>query len=291
VKGHFGSHALLALFWCLHWLPLPAMRGLGRALGIALYRFASRRRRIAETNLRLCFPELAEGERRALARRHFIVLAQSILDRPSLWWASEARLRRMIRLTGTEHLDDGSGRPLILLLPHFVGLDACGIRPAMDRRAAAIYGNQSNPVFDAIVRKGRQRFNDGVVISRRDGLRRVVKVLRERIPFVYPADMDFGPQDAVFVPFFGVPAATVTALPRLAAMTGARVVPLISHLTPDGYHAELLPAWEDFPGPDPLADARRFNAFIEAQVRRMPEQYYWVHKRFKTRPPGEPGVY
>ena len=142
-----------------------------------------------------------------------------------------------------------------------------------------------------MIRRGRERFNGAIVISRREGLRRVVKVLRDGIPFLYPADMDFGPHDAVFVPFFGVQAATVTALPRLAALANARIVPLIGHLTADGYVAELLPAWENFPGDDPLADARRFNAFIEEQVRRMPAQYYWVHKRFKTRPPGEPGVY
>jgi KDO2-lipid IV(A) lauroyltransferase len=286
-----GSRLLVGLLWCLHWLPLPVMRAIGAAVGSLLFRLARRRRRIAETNLRLCFPALTAGERAAMLRRHFTLLAQSVFDRPYLWWASEARLRQMIKVRGIEHLDDGSGRPAIVLLPHFVGLDACGVRLSMDRPAAAIYRHQSNPVFDATIRQGRLRFAGSQVVSKREGMRRVVRILREGVPFIYPADMDFGPSDAVFVPFFGVDAATVTALPKLAAMTNARVVPLISHLTPEGYVAELLPAWENFPGDDPVADARRFNAFVETQVLRMPEQYYWVHKRFKTRPPGVPGVY
>ena len=286
-----ASRALVGLLWCLHWLPLPVMRAFGAGVGRLLYRFAGRRRRIAEINLRLCFPEDSEVERAALVREHFIFLAQSIFDRPYLWWASEARLCRMIRLVGEEHLDDGSGRPIILLIPHFVGLDACGLRIGMRRQVAVIYANQTNPVFNEVLRKGRARFNDALVMSKRDGLRRVVKALRDGLPFIYASDMDFGPRDAEFVPFFGVPAATAAALPRLAAMTNARVVPLVSHLTPDGYLSEILPAWENFPGPDPVADVRRFNAFVESQVLRMRSQYYWVHKRFKTRPPGEPSVY
>ena len=286
-----ASYALVGLLWCLHWLPLPVMRAFGAGLGRLLYRFAKRRRRIAEINLRLCFPDDSEAERELLVREHFVFLTQAILDRPYLWWASAARLRRMIRVVGEENLDDGSGRPIILLIPHFVGLDACGLMIGMRRQVAVIYANQTNPVFNEVLRKGRARFNDALVMSKRDGLRKVVKALRDGLPFIYASDMDFGPRDAVFVPFFGVPAATAAALPRLVAMTNARVVPLVSHLTRDGYLSEILPAWEDYPGPDPVADVRRFNAFVESQVLRMRSQYYWVHKRFKTRPPGEPSVY
>ena len=286
-----ASYALVGLLWCLHWLPLPVMRAFGAGLGRLLYRFAKRRRRIAEINLRLCFPRESEADRERLVREHFVFLTQAILDRPYLWWASAARLRRMIRVVGEENLDDGSGRPIILLIPHFVGLDACGLMIGMRRQVAVIYANQTNPVFNEVLRKGRARFNDALVMSKRDGLRKVVKALRDGLPFIYASDMDFGPRDAVFVPFFGVPAATAAALPRLVAMTNARVVPLVSHLTPDGYLSEILPAWEDYPGPDPVADVRRFNAFVESQVLRMRSQYYWVHKRFKTRPPGEPSVY
>jgi KDO2-lipid IV(A) lauroyltransferase len=281
----------LAILWLIHWLPLPLIRGIGALVGRLLFRVAKARRHVALTNLRLCFPQMGEGEREAMARRHFIVFTQALFDRPLLWWAPEARLRRLVRLTGSEHLDDGSGRPVILLTPHFVGMDACGQRISMDRKTACIYSNQSNPVINAVVRQGRARFNDTVLMSRQDGLRRAIKSLREGLPFFYATDMDFGPQDAIFVPFFGVPAATVTGLPRLVQMTKARIVPLVSHLTPEGYVAELQPAWENFPSDDLEADVRRLNAFVEAQAMRMPEQYFWVHKRFKTRPPGEASVY
>ena len=281
----------LGFLWLIHWLPLPVIRGLGAGLGHLLYLLARSRRRIAQTNLHLCFPEMDPAEREALVRRHIVVFTQAMLDRPLLWWASENRLRRIVRLTGAEHLDDGSGRPVILLTPHFVGMDACGQRISMDRQTACIYSNQSNPVVNAVVRQGRARFNDTVLMSRQDGLRRAIKSLRDGLPFFYATDMDFGRQDAIFVPFFGVSAATVTGLPRLVQMTKARVVPLVSHLTPDGYEAELQPAWEDFPTDDLEADVRRLNAFVESQVLRMPEQYFWVHRRFKTRPPGEAGVY
>lgn len=282
---------LLGLLWLMHWLPLPVIRALGAGLGRLLFRFARARRHVAMTNLRLCFPQMDAVAREALARRHIIVFTQAFLDRPLLWWASERRLRRLITLKGAEHLDDGSGRPIILLTPHFVGMDACGLRISMDRRTACIYSNQSNPVVNQVVRQGRARFNDTVLMSRQDGLRRAIKSLRDGLPFFYATDMDFGPQDAIFVPFFGVDAATVTGLPRLVQMTKARVVPLVSHLTPEGYTAELLPAWDDFPSGDLEADVRRFNTFVESQVTRMPEQYFWVHKRFKTRPPGEASVY
>ena len=286
-----GTRLGLAVLWLLHWLPLPVLRALGALLGRLLFALGKSRRKVALTNLRLCFPELDEPARERLARRHFRVLAQSFLDRPLLWWASERRLRRLIRLEGIEHLDDGSGRPAIVLLPHFVGLDACGITIGMAGKAAFIFAQQSNPVINDVVLRGRARFNDPVIILRNDGLRRAIKALRDRLPFVYPADMDFGARDTMFVPFFGVPAATAIALPRLAEMAGARVVTLFSRLTPDGYVAELLPAWEGYPTGDAAADLRRMNAAIEELVRRVPEQYYWVHKRFKTRPPGEAGFY
>ena len=281
----------LAVLWLLHWLPLSFIRVLGSGLGRLLYILAKSRRNIALTNLRLCFPQMDEEGRKVLAKRHIVVFAQAMLDRPLLWWATEERLRGIIRVNGAENIDDGSGRPVILLIPHFVGLDACGLRISMDHRAADIYSTQSNPVIDEVVYKGRSRFNNGILISRQEGTRKAIQALRENIPLFYAADMDFGIRSSIFVPFFGVPAATVTGLPRLVEMTKARVVPLVSHLTPDGYEAELQPAWENFPSGDLKADVRRLNAFVESQVLRMPEQYFWVHRRFKTRPPGEAGVY
>jgi len=285
------SRLVVGLLWLLHWLPLPVLRGLGWLMGQFLFLVAGARRKVALTNLGLCFPELDAAARRALARRHFVAFARAFFDRPIFWWAPEARLRRLIRFRGGEWLRDPDGRPTILLAPHFVGLDAGGMMMTMNTSLVSVYSNQKNPVFNDVLLAGRLRFNAPVLLSRQDGMRKAVRSLKEGLPFYYLPDMDFGPADSLFVPFFGVPAATVPGVSRLARLTGARVVPCITRLTSAGYEVALLPPWEDFPSADVEADTRRMNAFIEAQVRTMPEQYFWVHKRFKTRPPGEPRIY
>ncbi len=285
------SRLLVALMWLLHWLPLPALRALGAALGRLLFALAKRRRKITLTNLRLCFPELGEDELQKLARRHFIAFARAFLDRTLGWWASPARLRRLIRITGQEHLRDPDGRPIIILAPHFVGLDAGGTRVSMDAHVVSVYSNQKNPVFNRVLLNGRLRFNSPLLLSRQDGMRKAVKAMKEGLPFYYLPDMDFGPQDSIFVPFFGVPAATIPAVSRLARLTGARIVPCITRQVPDGYETTLQAPWTDFPGESVEADTARMNRFIEDEARTMPEQYYWLHKRFKTRPPGEASLY
>ena len=154
-----------------------------------------------------------------------------------------------------------------------------------------MYSEQRNKVFDRALRRARQRFSNATLITRQQGLRPVLKALREKRAFYYLPDMDFGAKDAVFVDFFGVKTATVTALSRLAQITGAKVIPLVTRQTADGYEARFYPAWQDFPSGDVVADARRLNAFLEQRIAEMPDQYFWVHKRFKTRPPGEPSLY
>jgi len=285
------SRLLLGLLWLLHLLPLPALRALGAAVGRLLYVFGRARRHVVLTNLRLCFPELPEGAREQLARRHFVAFARSFLDRSLLWWAPRARLERLIRLRGAEYLRDAGGRPTILLAPHFVGLDAGGTLMTMTVPLVSVYSNQKNPVFNAVLLAGRLRFNDPILLSRQDGMRRALKALKDGYPFYYLPDMDFGARDAIFAPFFGVSAATITGLSRLARATDARVVPVITRMTEDGYEVALQPPWTDYPGASVEADTVRMNAFIEAEVRKMPEQYYWVHKRFKTRPQGEKKPY
>lgn len=285
------SYGVLALLWCLHWLPLPLLRGLGGLIGRLLYRVGRERRRVALTNLRLCFPGKSEAEREAIARAHFIAFARAFLDRTLGWWASPARLRRLIRVTGAEHLKDPEGRPIIILAPHFVGLDAGGTMVTMLTPLVSVYSNQKNPVFNQVLLNGRLRFNKPILLSRQDGMRKAVKALKEGYPFYYLPDMDFGPKESIFSPFFGVPAATIPAVSRLARLTGARVVACITRQVADGYEVELLPAWEDYPGDSVQADTDFMNRFIESQVLRMPEQYFWLHKRFKTRPPGEQRYY
>jgi KDO2-lipid IV(A) lauroyltransferase len=285
------SYLAVGLLWLLHWLPLRWLRALGAGLGRLLYRFGRERRGVVLTNLRLCFPELGEAEREALARRHFVAFAQSALDRSLSWWASQDRLERIIRIRGIEHLTERGDRPTIMLCPHFVGLDAGATRISMYLTACSVFSQQKNPVFNRLLYHGRTRFNPALLLSRKEGMRKIVKSMKDGYPFYYLPDMDFGRKESIFVPFFGVPAATIPALSRLVRLTGAQVVPCIARMVPDGYEVEVMPPWDNFPGDSVEADTEFMNRFIENQVLRMPEQYYWVHRRFKTRPPGEQKVY
>lgn len=290
------TYVLLAFMWLLRWLPLPLQAAVGNTLGSLLYWIIAPRRRVVLTNLRLCFPHLSEAERRALAQRNFRIIARSMLERGMLWWSSPARIRRLVKVSGMErvHALLGEGVPVILLVPHFAGLDTAATRLALEVNSVSIYSTQKDKVLERMLFHGRSRFGDQFLLAREEGLRPAVKKLREggRI-FYYLPDMDFGPQDSIFVPFFGVPAATVPALNRFTKLTGAKVVTCIVRILPwgQGYEVTVEPPWEDFPGDDVEADALRMNHEIERRISALPEQYYWVHKRFKTRPPGEPGVY
>jgi len=272
-------------------LPYPVVRRIGELAGALAWRLAVPRRRVARTNLRLCFPQWSEAQRRAVARGHFRYFMRSFFERFVFWHGSPERIRRLCRLEGVEHFEQHLGRPLILLAPHFVGIDAGGMRLSLEARCASMYAAQKSRALTEAMTRGRMRFNDGRMLLRTEGLRPAVKALREGMPFYFLPDMDLGARDAVFVPFFGVPAATVTSVARLARITGATVVPLVTTMADDGYVARFYPAWEDFPGDDLEAATRRMNAFIEERVLEMPAQYLWSHKRFKTRPPGEAKPY
>lgn len=287
----------IVILWLLHWLPLPLLAPLGRGLGRLLYWLIPKRRRITQINLRLCFPNMSEAERAALGREHFALLGRSLLERGILWWASAERLRRISRVEGLAQMSPNGERrtqgPTILLVPHFVGLDICGTTLAMYMDSVSMYSRQKNAAIDALLYHGRTRFGDQHLLTRQDGIRGTIKGVRECRVFFYLPDMDYGPSDAIFVPFFGVPAATITALTRLCKLTGATVHSGITEILPggQGYVTRVGPAWEHFPTGDTEADTRRMNAFIEAEVLKKPAQYYWVHKRFKTRPEGETGFY
>ena len=277
--------------WLLHWLPFPLLASLGRGLGRLIWRFGHERRHVALTNLRLCLPQLSEAEREALARRHFEAFGRSFLDRGLLWWASEARIRRLSRIEGLERLAALKDRPVILLVPHFVGLDMGWTRLTLEQDMVSIYANQKNLLFNATLRQGRLRFGHSMLFSRQEGTRRAIRAMKEGRPFYYLPDMDYGQRDTIFVPFFGFPAATITGLSRLARLTGALVLPIITRLEADAYVIAVGEPWGEYPGQSIEEDTRRMNAFVEAEVMRMPEQYFWLHRRFKTRPPGEKGVY
>lgn len=267
------------------------LRALGWLLGRLLYAFGRERREVTLINLRLCFPEKTEAEREELARRNFVAFSRAVLDRTLGWWASKERLERIIRITGVEYLKDPEGGPVILLSPHFVGLDAGATRISMHIVGCSVYSNQKNPVFNKLLYDGRMRFNDAVLLSRQDGMRKIVKAMKAGHQFYYLPDMDFGPKESIFVPFFGVQAATIPGVARLVRLTGAKVVACITRQVPDGYEVEVMPPWENFPGESVEADTEFVNRFIENQVLLMPEQYFWLHKRFKTRPPGEKRYY
>ncbi len=281
----------LALMWLLHWLPLPALAAAGRIFGRLLFLLGRERRHVALTNLRLCFPDMPDVERRAMARRHFEAFGRSFLERGLLWWGSAERIRRIVRVDGLEHLAALGDRPAILLVPHFVGLDMGWTRLTLELSMVSIYANQKNLLFNAALLKGRTRFGDSVLLSRQEGTRPALRAMKAGKPFYYLPDMDYGQRDTIFVPFFGVPAATITGLSRLARLSGAAVLPVVTAMAEGAYVVRIGAPWEDFPGTDIEGDTRRMNAFIEKEVRRLPAQYFWLHKRFKTRPPGEKGVY
>ncbi len=281
------------ILWLLHFLPLPLLALVGQGLGLLAYALGRERRRVARTNLRLCFPELNPAARERLVRGHFRALSRSFFEHGILWWSSAARIRRLVRIEGEQHLAAVQGQALILLAPHFVGLDMGGLRISLEVQVASLYSKQKNPVTDQLLLRGRLRFNAPRLFSRQDSVRGVVKAIRAGLPFYYLPDMDFGRRDSIFVPFFGVPTATITGVSRLASLARAVVLPAVTQQLPggQGYILKFYPAWENFPTDDIAADARRVNAFIEERVREMPEQYFWVHKRFKTRPEGEPRLY
>ncbi|MBS0355102.1 MAG: lipid A biosynthesis acyltransferase [Proteobacteria bacterium] len=289
------SRIVVALLWLLHWLPLSLQAPIGRGLGLLLYWIITPRRKVVLTNLRLCFPEQSEAARRALAREHFALAGRSLIERGIAWFASEERVRRIVRIQGEEKLARliEARQPVILLTPHFLGLDLGGTRIAASFDSVSIYARQKDPVIDRWLYHGRSRFGSQVLLRRDESVRASIKAMKEIRPFYYLPDMDNGPEDSVFVPFFGVKAATLSALPRLAKLGGAVVVPCVTRMLPggEGYVVEFGEPWTNFPGSDVEADTRRMNACIEDLVRTMPAQYYWVHRRFKTRPPGEPKIY
>ena len=279
----------LAAMRLLQILPLAPLARVGEAFGMLFYAFGFERRRVCLLNLERCLPQLGESERAALARRHFRAVGRSLLERAILWWSPRERITGMVRVAGLEHLRALAGRPVIVLAPHFVSLDVGFARLACEMDLAGIYANQKSAVMNRQLYSGRIRFGRQRLFSRQQGVRLALAALKEGIPFYYLPDQDYGPRDAIFVPFFGVPAATITGLSRLARLARASVVPCVTRMLPggEGYELRCYPAWENYPSDDLVADTRRMNAFVEERVREIPEQYFWTHKRFKTRPAGE----
>ena len=281
------------LLWLLHFLPFRVLVWVGTTLGSVLYLLAAERRRVGAINLKLCFPALSDEARKKLLRDHFKMFSRGLIERSILWWSSGAHIRSLIRVEGVEHFDAVKDKPAILLTPHFVGMDVGGQWIAQYTDTVCMYAKQKNRYLTELLLKKRARFRNQHLYSRQQGLRPILKGMRAGMPFIYPPDQDQGVKDGAFIPFFGVPAATMTSVPRIAQMTGAKVVPCITRLLPGagGYVLSFYPPWEGYPSGDDIADTRRVNEFIEQRVREMPEQYFWLHKRFKTRPEGEAKFY
>lgn len=290
--GRLATHVAIAFMKALSCLPLSWIRALGAALGWVLYALVGRRRRVVLSNFAACFPALSEAERRQLARQTFVYFCQAWLDRAWLWHAPKAWVQRRVKLTGAVHELTGNA-PTVIFLPHFIGLDAAWAATAlaMPRPSTTIYTDQSNKLVDQWILQGRQRFGHLRLFGRVEGVKPIVAALRQGQPLYLLPDMDFGPDESVFVPFYGVQTATIPSLSRFARLGRAKVVPLLPRLTATGYEVEVLPAWQDFPTDDAVADTALMNARLQTYIDTMPAQYYWVHKRFKTRPEGEASLY
>ena len=284
---------VLWLMRLLRWLPLPVLRGLGAALGWLLYVSVPSRRRVASTNLALCFPQWSAARRAQEVRDHFRVFAQAWLDRSWLWHGTPGLVRRRVRLRGDVSALSNAQQPVVIFAPHFVGLDVGWTLLALsvDRAFTTIYTQQSNEQVDRWVERGRSRWGRVRLFRREAGVKAIISALRDGEALYLLPDMNFGLEDSVFVPFYGVAAATVPSLSRFAQLGRATVVPVVTRLTPEGYEVEVLPAWDDYPTGDALADTATMNRRLEQMIDAMPSQYYWVHQRFKSRPPGEAEVY
>ena len=287
-----ASQLGLGLLRGLGYLPLPVLRAVGAALGLLLFAMVTDRRHVVFTNLRTCFPILTARQRHTLARQTFVHFAQAWLDRSWLWHRSPACIQARVTLSGdVASLSDA--QPTVLFAPHFVGLDVgwTALTLNLPLHFTTIFTPQSNAVVDAWVAKGRLRFGQVRLFRREDGVKPIVSALRQHELLYLLPDMNFGPSESVFVPFYGEPAATVPSLSRFAKLGRARVVPVITRMTPAGYEVVVHPAWTDFPSDDVLADTATMNLRLQSFIDAMPAQYFWVHKRFKTRPPGAPELY
>lgn len=287
-----GGRLVVPLMRVLAHLPLPVLRGLGWLIGRILFVLAAPRRRVALRNLALCYPDACGRQRRQWARETFVAFCQSWLDRSWLWFAPREVVLRRVRLQGALEELEGS-QPAIIFAPHFYGMDAGGSALALhtSRAFTSIFSTQPDPAIDAWFRAGRQRFGDVRMLNRSDGVKPIVSSLRQGGLLYLLPDMDFGRNDSLFVPFYGVRAATVPSLSRFARLGRAKVLALVTRLTPTGYCAEITPAWPGYPTGDAEADTTLMNAKLQSYIDIAPGQYYWVHKRFKTRPEGEPPVY
>ncbi|MCQ4316183.1 lipid A biosynthesis lauroyl acyltransferase [Stutzerimonas zhaodongensis] len=283
------------LLWLVVQLPYRLLLLLGRGLGELMYRFARSRRHIARRNLQLCFPEMNENERERLLRANFASTGIAFFEMAMSWWWPKSRLQRLAHIEGLEHLQQAQaeGQGVILMALHFTTLEIGAALLSQRHTIDGMYREHKNPVFDFVQRRGRERHNLDASAIEREDVRAMLKVLRAGRAIWYAPDQDYGRKQSLFVPWFGINAATVTATTKFARLGRARVVPYTQERLADGsgYRLVIHPPLADFPGESEEADCRRINDWVEDAVRQHPEQYLWAHRRFKTRPEGEPSLY
>lgn len=280
--------------WLLGKTPQGVALWLSRPLGWLLAHAMKSRRRVAARNLERCFPELDAEQQGQLLSDCFRALSRMLFEVAWSASASERFLRRVAHVEGLQHaraaLDQGRG--VLLLTAHFTCLDLVAHRTGLEfTRAAGVYRPLRSPVLEWYLRRSRSKWTER--LFPKNDLRSAVRFLKSGGILWYAPDQDFGPDRSVFAPFFGIPAATLTATERLVRLTGCSVIPMFPVY--DGstrrYRVQLYPALENFPTGDVVADLARLNAEMEEHIRRAPDQYWWIHRRFKTRPPGEPPFY
>ena len=285
----------LALLWLAVQLPYRVLLLLGRGLGALMYRVARSRRHIARRNLQLCFSEMNDKQRERLLRENFASTGIAFFEMAMSWWWPKDRLQKLAHVEGLEHLQQAQaeGQGVILMALHFTTLEIGAALLSQRHTIDGMYREHKNAVFDFVQRRGRERHNLDASAIEREDVRAMLKVLRAGRAIWYAPDQDYGRKQSLFVPWFGINAATVTATTKFARLGKARVVPYTQTRLADGsgYRLVIHPPLVDFPGESEEADCRRINEWVEDAVRQHPEQYLWAHRRFKTRPEGEPSLY
>lgn len=292
---NFFTHIWLAVVdMMVNWSPAARNRAAGMVAWL-FWHIVPKRRKVALTNLKLCFPQWDDEKREQVAKRCFFRLARAALDHSVLWKGSAEQVRNFVRFDEgvVERIVSTDNRPLIVIAPHFAGLDASGIGLNLYVRGVSLYQRQSNPVWDKAAFDGRKRFSDPILIAKgtHHDLRPIIRAMRQGLPFYYLPDMDHGRRNSIFVPFFGVDAATLPMASRLAKLTNAKVIMLMAEMTDEGYQVHATDLWENFPTDDYAADTLRVTQELEKWIRKYPDQYMWTHRRFKTRPEGAPSLY
>ncbi|WP_273826078.1 lipid A biosynthesis lauroyl acyltransferase [Pseudomonas asplenii] len=285
----------LGLLWLIVQLPYRVLLRIGRVLGLAMYRVAGERRRIAARNLELCFPEKGAAERTRLLKENFASTGIAFFEMAMSWWWAKPRLARLAHVEGLEHLLQAQreGKGVILMALHFTTLEIGAALLGQQHTIDGMYREHGNALFDFIQRRGRERHNLDSLAVERDDVRGMLKLLRSGRAIWYAPDQDYGIKQSIFVPLFGIQAATVTATSKFARLGKALVVPFTQERLADGsgYRLVIHPPLEDFPAESEEADCLRINRWVEVSLRACPEQYLWTHRRFKSRPAGEPRLY